>query len=80
MEIPLLSEFLELIQKIDFFQNKAFEKNKFIGVISLKAMIKVLEKLLTRLKEKESELLGENLEELIKGVNIKKIKDFILKK
>ena len=80
MEIPLLSEFLELIQKIDFFQNKVFEKNKFIGVLSLKAMIKVLEKLLNRLKEKESEMLGENLEELIKGINVKKIKDFIIRK
>ena len=80
MEIPLFSEFLELIQKIDFFQNKVFEKNKFIGILSLKAIIKVLEKLLNRLKEKESEMLGENLEELIKGVNIKKIKDFIIRK
>jgi hypothetical protein len=82
MEIPLLSEFLEIIQKLEVFQSKIFEKNKLVSLLSLKAIIKVLEKFLETLKKKEQEIQGKNLETIISGINIdniKKIKNFLVR-
>ena len=82
MEIPLLSEFLEIIQKLEVFQSKIFEKNKLVSLLSLKAIIKVLEKFLETLKKKEQEIQGKNLETIISGINIdniKKIKHFLVR-
>lgn len=82
MEIPLLSEFLEIIQKLEGFQSKIFDKNKLVSLISLKAIIKVLEKFLETLKKKEEEIQGKKLEKIISGINldnIKKIKNFLVR-
>ncbi len=34
MELPLISEFLELLQKVDGFQEKLFEKNKVLRLLN----------------------------------------------
>ena len=80
MEIPLLSEFLELLQKLDGFQEKIFEKNKVLGLLSLKAILKILEGLTKKLKEKHDKIVEEDMENLIPGIKLSKIKDLFSNK
>ena len=80
MEIPLISEFLELLQKIDGFQEKLFEKNKVLGLLSLKAILKILEGLTKKLKEKHDKIVEEDMENLIPGIKLSKIKDLFSNK
>ena len=75
MEIPMISEFLEILQKIDVFQTKIFEKNKVVGFLSLKAIIKLLEGLLVKLKEKHDKIESEDIENIIPGIKLSKIKE-----
>jgi len=79
MEIPMVSEFLELLQKIDGFQTKIFEKNKIVGFLSLKAIIKLLEGLLVKLKEKHDKIESEDIENIIPGIKLSKIKELFRK-
>ena len=80
MELPLLSEFLELLQKLDGFQEKLFEKNKVLGLLSLKAILKILEGLTKKLKEKHDKIVEEDMENLIPGIKLSKIKDLFSNK
>ena len=80
MELPLISEFLELLQKIDGFQEKLFEKNKVLGLLSLKAILKILEGLTKKLKEKHDKIVEEDMENLIPGIKLSKIKDLFSNK
>ena len=80
MEIPLISEFLELLQKLDGFQEKIFEKNKVLGLLSLKAILKILEGLTKKLKEKHDKIVEEDMENLIPGIKLSKIKDLFSNK
>jgi hypothetical protein len=75
MEIPMISEFLEILQKIDVFQTKIFEKNKVVGFLSLKAIIKLLEGLLVKLKEKHDKIESEDIENIIPGIKLSKLKE-----
>ena len=80
MELPLISEFLELLQKLDGFQEKLFEKNKVLGLLSLKAILKILEGLMKKLKEKHDKIVEEDMENLIPGIKLSKIKDLFSNK
>lgn len=80
MELPLISEFLELLQKVDGFQEKLFEKNKVLGLLSLKAILKILEGLMKKLKEKHDKIVEEDMENLIPGIKLSKIKDLFSNK
>jgi hypothetical protein len=80
MELPLISEFLELLQKVDGFQEKLFEKNKVLGLLSLKAILKILEGLTKKLKEKHDKIVEEDMENLIPGIKLSKIKDLFSNK
>ena len=79
MEIPMISEFLEILQKIDGFQTKIFEKNKIVGFLSLKAIIKLLEGLLVKLKEKHDKIASEDIENIIPGIKLSKLKELFNK-
>jgi hypothetical protein len=79
MEIPMISEFLEILQKIDVFQTKIFEKNKVVGFLSLKAIIKLLEGLLVKLKEKHDKIESEDIENIIPGIKLSKLKELFSK-
>jgi hypothetical protein len=79
MEIPMISEFLEILQKIDGFQTKIFEKNKIIGFLSLKAIIKLLEGLLVKLKEKHDKIANDDIENIIPGIKLSKLKELFNK-
>jgi hypothetical protein len=79
MEIPMVSEFLELLQKIDGFQTKIFEKNKIVGFLSLKAIIKLLEGLLVKLKEKHDKIESDDIENIIPGIKLSKINEIFRK-
>ena len=79
MEIPMISEFLEILQKIDVFQTKIFEKNKVVGFLSLKAIIKLLEGLLVKLKEKHDKIESEDIENIIPGIKLSKLKELFRK-
>ncbi|MEO2085233.1 MAG: hypothetical protein ABGW65_06880 [Marinoscillum sp.] len=79
MEIPMISEFLEILQKIDGFQTKIFEKNKIIGFLSLKAIIKLLEGLLVKLKEKHDKIASDDIENIIPGIKLSKLKELFNK-
>ena len=79
MEIPMISEFLEILQKIDGFQTKIFEKNKIVGFLSLKAIIKLLEGLLVKLKEKHDKIASDDIENIIPGIKLSKLKELFKK-
>ena len=79
MEIPMISEFLEILQKIDVFQTKIFEKNKVVGFLSLKAIIKLLEGLLVKLREKHDKIESEDIENIIPGIKLSKLKELFSK-
>lgn len=79
MEIPMISEFLEILQKIDVFQTKIFEKNKVVGFLSLKAIIKLLEGLLVKLREKHDKIESEDIENIIPGIKLSKLKELFRK-
>jgi hypothetical protein len=79
MEIPMISEFLEILQKIDGFQTKIFEKNKIVGFLSLKAIIKLLEGLLVKLKEKHDKIASDDIENIIPGIKLSKLKELFNK-
>ena len=79
MEIPMISEFLEILQKIDGFQTKIFEKNKIVGFLSLKAIIKLLEGLLVKLKEKHDKIANDDIENIIPGIKLSKLKELFNK-
>jgi len=75
----MISEFLEILQKIDVFQTKIFEKNKVVGFLSLKAIIKLLEGLLVKLKEKHDKIESEDIENIIPGIKLSKLKELFSK-
>jgi len=75
----MISEFLEILQKIDGFQTKIFEKNKIIGFLSLKAIIKLLEGLLVKLKEKHDKIASDDIENIIPGIKLSKLKELFNK-
>jgi len=75
----MISEFLEILQKIDAFQTKIFEKNKVVGFLSLKAIIKLLEGLLVKLKEKHDKIESEDIENIIPGIKLSKLKELFSK-
>jgi len=58
----MIAEFLELFKKFDGLQEKLFEKNAIVGLITLKALIKVVEGLLYKLKQKEQQLMKDDEE------------------
>ena len=80
MDLPFISEFIELLQKLDGFQEKLFEKNKVLGLLSLKAILKILEGLTKKLKEKHDRIVEEDMENIIPGINLSKIKDLFSNK
>ena len=80
MDLPFISEFIELLQKLDGFQEKLFEKNKALGLLSLKAILKILEGLTKKLKEKHDRIVKEDMKNIIPGINLSKIKDFFSNK
>lgn len=59
MDLSIITEFIELFKKFDGLQEKLFEKNLVLGMLTLKAIIKLLEGLLQKLKAKEEILLKE---------------------
>lgn len=79
MEIANVSEFVEIIQKIDDFQKKLLEKNKIAGFISLKVFIKIVEKLLESLKSKQETLVNECMNQIIPGVDNQKLTEFLIR-
>ena len=62
MDLSIITEFLELFKKFDGLQEKLFEKNLVLGMLTLKALIKLLEGLLQKLKAKEETMLKEQEE------------------
>jgi hypothetical protein len=62
MDLSMIAEFLELFKKFDGLQEKLFEKNAVVGLITLKALIKLVESLLNKLKQKEAIILKEQSE------------------
>lgn len=62
MDLSMIAEFLELFKKFDGLQEKLFEKNAIVGLITLKALIKVVEGLLYKLKQKEQQLMKDDEE------------------
>ena len=69
MELSMIAEFIELFKKFDGLQEKIFEKNAVLGLLTLKALIKLLEGLLHKLKQKEATLLKEQEEEKLQNGN-----------
>ena len=62
MDLSMIAEFLELFKKFDGLQEKLFDKNAIVGLITLKALIKVVEGLLHKLKLKEQQLMKDDEE------------------
>lgn len=79
MDLSMIAEFLELFKKFDGLQEKLFEKNAVVGLITLKALIKLVEGLLNKLKQKEEAILKEQSESNALGNKFNKWKNILNK-
>ena len=80
MDLSIIKEFLELFKKFDGLQDKIFETNAVWGVLTLKGLIKVMEGLLNKLKQKEEFLLKQQEEDNSStGIKLNKWKKIINK-
>lgn len=77
MEKEIINDIFTIVKKVNEIQDKLLDKNNLVGLISLKIIIKYLESLLEKLKQKDlehSSITFNNIEELLN--KYKKLKKF----